>query len=1669
MKSLISTMLLLVSLTCMYAEVTVVSQTQDELLLNFILPEYKIEFENIMGTNWQSIVCDDGSVHAEPGFPELRVFSEAVAIPINGSISIQVSNVKSTILKNINLKPTYKMVLQDEEVDYVFYQDVRAYSNPQLYPAELVQSGETAFIGDRNFAPLRIFPFQYRAATQELVVSTSFSIRVIIHGTKTATANWQMSENPLDSVADSFFLNNASSKAWRVPRKTAVDYQAPKNGTTQANEIQLIVNQEGIYKVSYSMINDYINAMIDSLGNIMAWSPSTVDPRNLELRDEYGKVPIYFSGEADGNFDPEDYFEFYGDRHYGDDGYSDNYTAENVYTLYLSDGLGARMAVENGGLIVADASQYIVPDSYEHTVHFEQQIIYDKLGNGWSSSNPKYFKEDTWFWRKINAPDLAIVPFELQYPMYSNLRTASAKIALMGLTYAEGLTPGQYDHDATVRINQAMVNTHTWTGQTEQIFLNRNPIANSYLHHGTNHMYISLSGNTASGHSEQVLLDYMDLTYWREYKTSEDKIKFSKPSNRPAGLYQFQLEGFSSSDVSVYKLGSSIITNCQIEPFNLDGLAPWTVTIQDSVSSSTVKYYALTEDKKMSPISLRINLPSDLKNPNNSADVILVSNRELLNCEGTDLLVSLWEAENHTVARVDYQDIFDEFNHGIRSAESLKDFFSYAYNYWSSPQLKHIVLLGEGVSDERDNSPARKYALIPVKMAWTWTLGATACDPWYACLVGDDIVPDVAITRINVWQPQQVLDYAQKAESYRNNLQTQRLWNSHLTFSAGGRANDSEDTFAKQSERIRRKNVPDHYRVSRVYTRTSDSDFLGGTFNLLEQINSGTQYLQFIGHGGGRIWSDYNLFNFNNVATLNNPVYPIVLSLACYVSAFDTNGASSLSEALVVQPGKGAIATLGFSGLGLMAQNEDWGMAFTEALFKHDFPTLGQTLQYSLARFYTTTSASNGRYALINGTAMLGDHLIKPRKPVADIPVSLSSHVLQPGEVLQVNAQFPTDVTSARLYIMKKNETCVNVAYDMPVINGNFNASYTAPVADSTKYSRIAYVAGYSPTQEYVGKTVFGVGRAAIMHHSTVPESPAWQDSVAFIATVFSNEPINTVRCRYTLNIDASNVSWVNLPMQPHPTLENAYISTAKMPPQVTGKEVSYKYEITTPSGSYESFVYNHVTRGPDLVLEDIRLESTNNGQALKILVSNCGDAASIDTDLRLDVIPEDSPQYMFSTQTLAPVQVNEKRWETIPLAGLNNGIITFEVRVNLSNAFPEWHTHTIFGISNLITLTASFNYFSIGDEGAVISSVDGNVSCEIPSGLVPAGQSSVFHITGLGTYTASDQPGISEIKLHSYDLFPNSIASNAYEIKTLDPTLTDSTGTLINHKKMKLSFFYSNTDPETQEDEADNSFKIYRWNETGKKWLLQGGNVSSEEDMVVFEVSRQGIYTIYNNKDRIRPSIDVNVQDQEFTIGGYISGKGVISLLLSDANGIDVFDSTIRLFLNGDEVPKDEYVATVNLDNLNRIPIKYQLNATRGNYTLVVDCKDVNGNANSREIQFIVNDRFDIINIGNYPNPVLGRAQDPKNDGRTRFTYVLTDQADGVSIKVYTVAGRLVKSFKNLPTGVGYHEFPRTLYGWDCKDEANIALANGVYFYKVTAVKGNKRIEKTMKMAILK
>ncbi|HNX37599.1 MAG TPA: C25 family cysteine peptidase [Candidatus Cloacimonadota bacterium] len=1669
MRAYVTILILLLPLLIFGRSMEVVSESPGELIIDFTLPKFEMATEQIAGSEWQKIVCDEGSEYGEAGNPALLSISEAIGIPVDGDVTLEVLSSKSETIPGVNLRPIDKMVLAQDDVKYEFYRNNRAYSRKTLYPELMVEKGVSAFIGDRHFTPLIVYPFQYRASTKELVVHHSMRIRISISGSKSSTKNWQLRGNPIDEVGDSFFLNNSSSQAWRVPRNQNDQESQPKTVETAVNGIQLLIDKPGIYKVTYQYLKDYVDMMIDSLGVEMAWDVRTVDPRFLELSSEYGQIPIAFYGESDGDFDQGDYFEFYGDRHNGDTGYQDDYTAENVYTLRLKTQYGARMMVENGGLITSNPTQYIVPDSFESSVHLEEQLVSDKLGNNWSSANPNFYREDVWFWKKISAPNLDVIPFDLQYPRDSTIRTANVKVSLQGLTYSDELIPGEYDHEATVRVNQAMINTHTWIGQTEKIFENVNPIPNTFFHHGTNYLYISLSGNTPMSDREQVMLDYADLKYWREYKTSQDWIKFTKPSYRPAGLYQFQLEGFSNNDVSLYKIGSSVFNNLQIEPYNQDGSAPWTVTFQDSVMTNTVQYYAVTESQKMIPKVIRLDFPSNLRSTQNSGDIILVCPRQFIDIEGTNKLIGLWENNGYTVKVVDIQDIYDEFNGGIASGEAIRDFARFAYENWSAPYLNHLILLGEGVDDTRDNSPSRVYNVIPVKKTWTYELGATASDNYYACVEGDDIVGDISVARISAWKPEQVLDYANKAERYYNDPATNKLWSSHITLAAGGKSTDNSDIFSQQSEIIKRRTVSDFYRVARVYTSTSTvgSDYGGGTFQLKDAINTGTSYVQFMGHGGGRIWADYNLFNFMDVATLNNTTYPLVTSLCCYASAFDTNGASSISEALILQPNKGAIATIGFSGLGYLSQDLDYGLALMESLFKHDFESIGDALVYTKARFYTTTSSTAPRYALTNATAYLGDPILKMRKPITGIDVTAGNLSLAPGDTLRVTASFPQDVSAAQLHILKANGKLLNVPYDLPVIQGTYQASYVVPANTPQNTLRQIYVAGYSPEREYIGLSAFGVGRPSVYHQALIPESPAWQDSVAFEARAFGLEDIISMVCKVRTDSTTMGATWETLPMAEVRDVPGTYRSTAKLSPQRTGKELFFKYTVTTNTGTFDSFLRQYVTRGPDLLLTDIQLVTSNDSLALKVKMKNIGDAASIPTDLKLYYTPSGGESTLYSTQVTQGLGVNEERWETLDVSGVPQLNLMFEVWVNSTSVFPEWHI--FYNTNNVIQLTVPFNYHIVSSAGAIINSVDGNLSCEIPANLVSAGSSSAFYVNSLDQLLANEQPDTAQIKLRSYVPDTDLIYSVPYEIRTLDSSLADSTGTFLNGKKLKLTYYYNVSDSLTQYYETENSYKIYRWDSQYRKWLVQGGNVSTTNNTVIFEVAKQGIYSVFRNKDRIGPSIDVNVQDQEFTVGGYVSGKGTISLLLSDSNGINVIDNTIKLYLNGELIPTSEYALGLSTISINRIPIKYQLDLPRGNYTLLVDCTDVNGNFNSRAIQFFVNDKFDIQKIGNYPNPVLGRALDPKNDGRTRFTYVLTDDADDVTIKIYTISGRLVRTFSNLPTGVGYHEYPRTVYGWDCKDEQGFFLANGTYFYKIIATKGSKKLEKTMKMAILK
>ncbi len=1672
-RYLLVLLLALSSLVGLYSKAPfrIIEQDENHLLLNFILPDYKIldyyEDNEIV----QRVDIPNSIMLAEPGYPVLPYFADIVGIPIDGDISLSIDSIDYDVIHIDNIDYADKQELQG---DVLVYSKYKAQTNEarSIYPEMEIIQNQKGFAGNRHFAGFSFFPFTYNSNSKSLKIAKNATIMIQISGSKSKNTQASFNNRGLyNKVGDQLFINNEISKNWIKPKE--IDYESDctiqRNNTV--NKLQIWVKEDGLYKITKEFLIDAIREASYEYQFNLSFDINRVDPRLIELSDRDGVVPIRFVGEDDGSFDNGDYFEFWGKMNRGETSYYDDYTDSNIYNLYISDTNGSRLTVENGGLLVNSSSNLIRPDAFEQEIHIEEQNIMDNLAQGYRAIN-RFFREDNWFWNRISAPNLKIFNFDLQYPLSTSIRTFEAEVCLHGLTYSSSTG---WDHHAVVRLNSVLIDndengvseeTDTyWDGQTEKIFKNYTPLGNANLYHGDNNLFISMPGDTVSGNHEVILLDYLNLKYWREFKTDTDFIKFVRPSNRPFGLYEFNIEGFSSSDVSIYKLGVAIMENIQVTPFSETGGAPYTVTFQDSVITDGFEYVAITESEKKVPEKIIPDYPSYLKSHSNRADLIMITVNDFLGTEGMENLQAHWEDMGLVVKVVDVQDIYDEFNNGIKSAQSIKDFIKYAYNNWEYPQLKYTILIGDGTYNERDDGPYEKYNLIPVKKIWTHTVGATASDTWYGCIIGDDFVPDVIISRIPVREADEIQNLYEKVNKYASDQTSDNPWRGRVTLAAGGSQGEGHDIFSQQEEAIRSYGIPDDYFVTRVYVTTvppTPSGYYGNTFKLKDSISEGITFLQFMGHGGGRIWADFSLLNYTDIRTLTNTDYFFVSSLSCFGAAFDSDE-PCINEGFVLEKDKGAVGSIGFTGVGYVDQDLHMGLVLTEALFNPAFSSVGESINYTLANFYATQLSNSARDGLTSAFCYLGDPVLSIHRLGEDISCSINKDFYSPGDTIQVSVQFPENVTEVVPLVLDKDEIALNYLFSTPIYDGHYEYSYVIPNNIEAQYLTVR-IAGISPEQEYIALKKIPVFDNNINLVSTIPEEPCYDDSVHITANIVSVDNILDIKCNVIIGEYSSNSSYVSfnqldsieIPMEfiDQNTVKTIYPINPDTLNYLPGYEVHINITVETEEGSFESPLTTYNIKGPDISINSVELVVNDGVPGYLLSLANYGNMVSPNTEVKI-YYTINSQENILGLYPLRSLNTTENRELFCPIGETDSGEYTAFVTVNQNRIFPE-----ISYRNNLVSIPVSSTFHEVVSNQH-ITTKDDNLVVDVPENF------------GLGSTLLELKPvSISETILQP-DIFPvtlkNESSTIAYTIKIHNSSIVDSLGNFLNNRKLRITANISTADSLTQVLKYNDSFRFYQWHDSYKKWFIVGGLINPDNNKVSYDIDRNGVYALMNNADRVAPSIEANVAEQEFTRGGYIASDGIISLSFYDDNGIDVITNPPRVTLNGDIVEDSSISLSINEDNINSVPMNYKLDLDIGDYSLRAECCDVNGNFKDLIINFRVNDEFEIINVANYPNPIVGHAIEPVNDGRTRFTYLLTAPADKVTLKIYTVSGRLVKTFRDLPKGVGYHEYPRTVYGWDCRDEDGFYLANGVYFYRIIAKNKDKTVEKTQKMAILR
>ena len=171
---------------------------------------------------------------------------------------------------------------------------------------------------------------------------------------------------------------------------------------------------------------------------------------------------------------------------------------------------------------------------------------------------------------------------------------------------------------------------------------------------------------------------------------------------------------------------------------------------------------------------------------------------------------------------------------------------------------------------------------------------------------------------------------------------------------------------------------------------------------------------------------------------------------------------------------------------------------------------------------------------------------------------------------------------------------------------------------------------------------------------------------------------------------------------------------------------------------------------------------------------------------------------------------------------------------------------------------------------------------------------------------------------------------------------------------------------------------------------------------------------------------------------------------------------SKVHLSLDGTRINysgNENNLKFLPLNNLQDSTLKAQMQFTPqlrdGEHTLEVFVKDASNNSTYQRNEFKVVSELKIQNVLNYPNPFRDY---------TYFTYFLTQPADVVTIKIYTVAGKLIRKFDNGTTEAGFNKV-----FWNGLDQDYDILANGVYLYKIIVKSGDKQVETIEKFVVMR
>lgn len=573
---------------------------------------------------------------------------------------------------------------------------------------------------------------------------------------------------------------------------------------------------------------------------------------------------------------------------------------------------------------------------------------------------------DRWFWRHFQRPgtgdeESAMLPFTVSGVNPS--QAASLTLWLVGQT-SLAANP---DHLVDVHLNNAFLGRVAWDGRvaiTETL-----AIPPGLLQEGDNFLHLGLSG-LPDVPFDALWLDAFAVRYDHSGVAMGRWMFEGEPTPHQYEVTLGNVQGLRAYDIT-----------SPLAPQRLEGwqAAGTRIRLGDPPGQGGRRYWVGNAAGFLSPA--RLWVPHDVwayedgKAPI-GADLLIITRPEFADAAAELKARYAPQGIGGVVANV--EGIYDHWGEGRINPQAIVQFVRSAYETWQ-PRPRYLLLIGDGSFDPRryrDDSPP---TFIPPYLVDVPPRALeTAADNRYACVDGEDTLPDLAVGRLPVRTASEAAAYVAKLDAY-GGASHEGGWRRRASFVA-----DDPDTggdFLAFSEESVARFLTEGWEVQSFYCQGVDptmSDCAPAQAAQLHQDleahwQQGMGLVEYTGHSSWHQWAVERLLHLDHVPHLTaGSRWPIVASWTCFTSAFHRPG-WVLDERLVVEPQAGAIATWGPASLGTEPAHRTLVDGFHDALLGDQVSTLGEAVDAAKLALFI----KGPEFDLLDTYILLGDPALR--------------------------------------------------------------------------------------------------------------------------------------------------------------------------------------------------------------------------------------------------------------------------------------------------------------------------------------------------------------------------------------------------------------------------------------------------------------------------------------------------------------------------------------------------------------------------------------------------------------------------------------------------------------------------------------------------------------------